>query len=894
MADIQEQINTAKKAGYDDAAIVQHFLTMPEYQSKVKTALDANYSPREIISHLTIPSTPGTQTLPGGAVVMAPKPKYIKAPTPVDRVMTDIGAAGVTGGAFGAAAPQILSSVGAAATGSGLAPLQPVGTILSSMGRAAQATGPAARAITGAIGGLTGEIAGQAVESQEGSPMAAEAARFVGGAVGPDTARVMGKLALRVASSIIPGTHTERAATILAREISSKLQLEIGRPLSQSEEQYVANLTSKLRGAPKSEWEKIAETVGSEMERGAAAIRRAGESDAAFAIRIAETEAANIANRAAAKSAEYNANATRLQKEATESLNLAENAARAEIAAANASGIPRERAIEFTRSLKDDVLNKARATIKGVGDPNAQDTQIGTSLRNIVVKRNEALAGEASAAYKKTQEEVLAHVANLESKNVYVDSMPAYKALVADLRSQVIPGKHSPEVAAGYQKLLNQITGVEPKPLGVLAQSQRELAGAAPSAPVRVTYQAIDDARRMLGEAFRGQPAEGYAAIGETAMKKYYPLLSKVQKDYAGEKQAKLLDDYAASRPGLEIFVSKTGKKITGVDPRAKEQFLADPSSIPTTFFKTPTQFNHLIDMVGSRDIAVNAARDFVANRLASKQTSKEVESWMITDSVRDFLKAVPEVRNVVLQYKNNLAAAERTAATLDAGVNKLQAQITGIGTTAEKTAANIRAGGGVQYRELNKQAEQLTAQSQKIAAQAEAESKALLKNAQQEVGNITNKAAAAADLVYSRHSAMRNVRELIESGDMTRWAAVAPIIERSPEAQRGVYEATRQVVADTATSKMALQKYNETIRPALVRFNMLTTKQADDIGKDLAEIAAKQKVPEIEKLTLIRRLLLQGVAGYAASGSGRITGGVILPQPPNQLAPPIENALAR
>ena len=90
-----------------------------------------------------------------------------------------------------------------------------------------------------------------------------------------------------------------------------------------------------------------------------------------------------------------------------------------------------------------------------------------------------------------------------------------------------------------------------------------------------MSYQMIDDARRMVGEAFRGQPAEGYAAIGETALKKYYPMLSKVQKDFAGEKQAQLLDDYAASRPGLEIFVSKSGKKITGVDPKAREQLTA-------------------------------------------------------------------------------------------------------------------------------------------------------------------------------------------------------------------------------------------------------------------------------------------------------------------------------
>lgn len=53
MADIQTQISEARKAGYDDAAIAAHLTGMPEYGSKMKTALDAGYEPAEILSHLT-------------------------------------------------------------------------------------------------------------------------------------------------------------------------------------------------------------------------------------------------------------------------------------------------------------------------------------------------------------------------------------------------------------------------------------------------------------------------------------------------------------------------------------------------------------------------------------------------------------------------------------------------------------------------------------------------------------------------------------------------------------------------------------------------------------------------------------------------------------------------
>jgi hypothetical protein len=50
MADIQSQISQARSAGYDDAAIAQHLGSMPDYSSKVKTALSAGYAPSDIIS----------------------------------------------------------------------------------------------------------------------------------------------------------------------------------------------------------------------------------------------------------------------------------------------------------------------------------------------------------------------------------------------------------------------------------------------------------------------------------------------------------------------------------------------------------------------------------------------------------------------------------------------------------------------------------------------------------------------------------------------------------------------------------------------------------------------------------------------------------------------------
>jgi hypothetical protein len=56
MTTIQEQIAQARSAGYDDATITKHLSTLPDYSSKVKTALDSGYKPADILSYLETPA----------------------------------------------------------------------------------------------------------------------------------------------------------------------------------------------------------------------------------------------------------------------------------------------------------------------------------------------------------------------------------------------------------------------------------------------------------------------------------------------------------------------------------------------------------------------------------------------------------------------------------------------------------------------------------------------------------------------------------------------------------------------------------------------------------------------------------------------------------------------
>ena len=104
MADIQSQILEARKAGYDDAAIAAHLSDMPEYGSKMKTALDAGYKPAEILSHLSAAPKSLVDQIPGMPPVAAPAP----APSLYQRVL---GAAEVVPGLIGGAVSSVAAPV---------------------------------------------------------------------------------------------------------------------------------------------------------------------------------------------------------------------------------------------------------------------------------------------------------------------------------------------------------------------------------------------------------------------------------------------------------------------------------------------------------------------------------------------------------------------------------------------------------------------------------------------------------------------------------------------------------------------------------------------------------------------------------------------------------------
>ena len=830
----------------------------------------------------------GFDTLPGGAAIVQPRQPARPLRRPASEVLTEVAGAGALNAGMGLFAPELIQGVGTVVKAIPMPQAQAIGGGLDFLGRTARAAGPAARVVSGGLSGVGSETAGQLAGSDlaksiGAGPITAEVARFVGGGLTPEFVRLAGTFTANVLSSYaMPGRIDAVAMRKIAGQISQKISQTTGQPVSEYEQAYVAKLIADLQGSRKPG--DALGVVGAQMQTGAEDVLQAGERRAAEIVSSAKTKSAldiqretQLANQ---RLADAKVKSGALYTQANATLNDAEAAARAELAAAEKSAAPLATRVDYLSAVKNQSTDAAKQTRLEIGKERPLgNTEIGKELRDAAVKRESDFRTAASDRYVTAAADVKNEVAKLEKGGITIDKNPAYIKLVADLEAELVPGKNSKDVAAGYKKILDQITGP-------------------------VSYNSIDQSRKLLGDSFGNPRITGYESLERNVQQDIYKRLRDIQVKFAGPKADQMLKDYADSRPELAVFGSKAGQQLTGMDRGALTQFATDPSKMPGYFFKTPTAFQNLVELVGDKALVTQAGLDHITAELVGKDTVAKVRNWMTTN--REMLNAVPGSKAAVAKYANFLEAAERSNASIDLEIAKATAKQASLRSTAKSQAADITAGGGVQRNVLAETAKGVAtaaeAESNALIAGAATKAKALTTAAEAKAGVVSQESAAAADKIWNRASASPqfNARALIEKGDATQWALVAPIIQRSPTGKRDVYDALRQTLADQLSSgniKGATQRFNEVITPAMVKTGMLSESAMQNFAKQLAEIEA-QRIPSVEALGKWNRMLLQAISGYSSSlGSRGASAGFSLVSdiPGNALAPKQQrqNALA-
>lgn len=710
----------------------------------------------------------------------------------------DIAGAGVLSAVGSVVAPSVLKGIGYGLSSFPYPATRVLGRGATYMGEAAQAIKPTVRAVEGLTGGLVGEAAGKLTESVTENWIAAEAARLIAGGVTPTSIRLMLSAAGNGIRFIVgqEGARAYARPDIAIMQMGDSIKRDVaqqqGSPITAEQTKFIDSLIAELQGSKKPgeallEIQSVLES-GAEQLKSQAAIRSENLYNQSFTALQGANDAANAEIKSAINNSKLGVSA-------------------------------RTDAITYLQSLKQNVLGKSNELLSTIGTPR-QKSEIGTELQNIVNLRQQSIRSDASKKYNDTKSIVDNIVAGKQAKGEFVSSLPEYNSFIQDLESNIVPGVRSADVAKSFKKILDNVSFKD----------------------ANTTYQALDDARRLLGEVYSGRAPEGYDAIDADTARKYYKVISDIQKKYAGPKQTELLDNYAASREGLEIFGSQYGKKLTARDPGALEQLKSDPASVPAYFFKSPKSFNSLISLVGNKELAIGAARDYVADEILSFTTAKQINTWLTKN--RDFLSAVPDIRNQVVQYRQALEKSERTILNIDRGIGALQKQQVNLPLSAqreaEKRASTLRAGGELQASSLQAQAE-----------------------------TVTKEAADAADKIFnSSVGPLKNVGQLILSGNMNAWNVAAPIISRSPAAKAAVFDAVRDILSNAPT-KGSQRYFNETIAPPLLKFGMISKDQADTLYTQLGQIESG-RMPEQAKLSIRKKLVLDSVVSYSSSLGAR------------------------
>ena len=481
---------------------------------------------------------------------------------------------------------------------------------------------------------------------------------------------------------------------------------------------------------------------------------------------------------------------------------------------------------------KATILQRAKDSLRNLGDATRELSDVGRTLRDRIVARFDEQSLARSKAYldqKKIRDDA---VQAKEGSGVLVNSLPEFKTMISDLRSKLLIGQEARKQATApvtEKGLLNAYNNIYEAVSG-----RRVMAGVNEQGnPVYKTYpssfEALDAVRRKLGDVAFGKEVAGYEGLTRKVAEDYYIKLSNIQSKYAGEAQDVLQRDYEIASRLIDKFKTKAGAKATAMDRIDATKFASDDKALPGTFFNSRQSVADAIELVGDAALVERQAADFVAKNLNGKDASA-ARNWITSKQNSDFLSALPNVRRSAEAYITNLERAEARAV----GATKVGERL-----KAEQTIATKEAG----------KAPELGAQ---------------------EAGKVTQQANEEANRILGTAEPAKRISQIISSNDRTLWDRIAPAIAAAPNGRQILGESVRQVLANRAEQGIFGTKlfYEESLKDSLLRTGLIGRKEADQISRQLNEIA-NVSISEAEKLTFMGRLIKNAIVGYAIPRAG-------------------------
>jgi hypothetical protein len=474
-------------------------------------------------------------------------------------------------------------------------------------------------------------------------------------------------------------------------------------------------------------------------------------------------------------------------------------------------------AAERTKDISEKALADAKQARSSIGSPRDEST-IGSTLRDKIVNLYGDIAGKRSSDYlaqKKIRDDI---VNQKEAAGQLVAATQEYKDLLGDLRNKLLIGakaqeqKTAPVTEKGVLDAYRNIYDAVSARRVAIAFDDAGKPTAFKTFPT--SFEALDDVRRRLGDVAFGKEVEGYTAIGKNIAEQYYKKISEIQSKFAGESHDALQSNYEMASRLIDKFKSKAGQKATAIDRFDPARFSTDPASLPRDYFFSKQSVQDLLDLTGNdKAFVVKEASDFAARQLgaSSRQTAKAAKDWAYKNE--SWLNELPEVKAKVSSYVAGLERAERIA------------------DKSKKAAAQLVPMERATIREGERALDAARAAGEKITKEAEQRVKTILGS------QFPNE----------------EIEKLMLSGDLGRWAEVAPILARSEVGKANMEQAVRQVMSRVSPKSMG-DVFRDNVRQRLETTRLVPADKLDQMQDDLDYISSLTISPE-QKMSMLQKL---------------------------------------
>jgi hypothetical protein len=610
----------------------------------------------------------------------------------------DVGVATGLGAITGAATPEIMKTV---AFGMKAIPrLQPYAPYVENLARTTQgAKGRFASATAGGFGGGVGETAGQAVEAYGGTPAQAEAARFVGGMVGPEALfqitrpfTAAGGYGLSLLANKL-GFPIGTTARTIGQMLEEKSVQEAN--LTQRQREFVQQKINDIRGGAET-YQPIKDIMGMLQSGAQQIIRNADaqvlglENEAQKIIADAQFAGGRISQqteqRISRLQSRLNDVAIKMresaQKDAASIIEQSENAARQikETAAAKAPELraaaiqQADELIASARKLAEDVVNKERL----------RETKVRQTLNNLrtslparqnVVQKEFAAVGERMTPTNLGEQMRTAFDDVFTSlKNTRKENVDKYKDEAFNFALQKESAGDRYQKSEEFKNIIQEITNEISSPETGLARAipeQRDQLTKVRDLLVRgigrenketkeivytpLSFDGLEQLRRQLRDRAFGLPAEGYDAISQQQAGRMADRVERIMEDFSPGLR-KYLNQYREDSKPLNEFKNKLGKAMVGREEFDMSQFVTDPSKLGNLAFTSASTVNQLINTVGKQR-SEEFARSFIADRVRGgtvKDLTKALE-----DSY-DWIDLFPVLKNQLQEAAKRVGVEER------------------------------------------------------------------------------------------------------------------------------------------------------------------------------------------------------------------------------------------